>query len=52
MFTISSSSIVTTREEVHAFTNLGLFNPYEKPRKLEWEFNRIFKNIWLPNYLG
>jgi hypothetical protein len=46
MSTTSSFSTITTREEVHTFTNLGPFNPYEKPRKLEWEFNRVFQNIW------
>jgi hypothetical protein len=42
----SSSSTVITREEVHVFINLGPFNPYEKPKKLEWEFNQVFQNVW------
>jgi hypothetical protein len=46
MSTTSSSSTITTTEKTHAFTNLGPFNPYEKPNKLEWELNRVFQNVW------
>lgn len=46
MYTISSSSTISNREEAHAFTNLGPFNPYEKPKKLERELHQVFQNVW------
>jgi hypothetical protein len=46
MFTTSSSSTITIRKEAHAFRNLNPFNTYEKPRKLEWELNQVFQNVW------
>jgi hypothetical protein len=42
MFVYSSYSETNARGKAHVFTNFG---PYEKPKKLEWEFNWIFQDV-------
>jgi hypothetical protein len=46
MSTTSCSNTTNVWEKAHAFKNPSPHSPCKNPKKLEWEFNRVFKDVW------